>query len=176
MRFVIAECQDSTPGTLFLAKRPGSTLDTIWEPAQGPEDDRRHPMVVLASGLAAQDLRDLVMAFEHVYHDVQTLQMDLRLGRWLGRMTLHEKGIAGTSTHNVLSFQQSFGALWEHSEAGVVHLRAQVRDGVDADELADQMRAALLKTGIEAQVEVRELGPKDYGVWDTLVQHAIGLA
>lgn len=177
MLFVIVEYPDTTTyGSWFLARRPGTTLDTISEPAVGPADDRRHPCVALAQGLAPNDVRTLVTGLAHLHEGLQTLQEDLRRGRWMGRFTVRERGLAGTATLKVLRFQRRFGAIWTHSEGGVIHLRARVKDEAHGEDLAADMREALAKDGIDAQVELRELGPHDYGAWDELVQRSIGLA
>ena len=57
-----------------------------------------------------------------------------------------------------------------------MHLRARVNDPAHGDLLADQMRRYFSKADVDAQVEVRDISAKDYGVWEDLVQRSIGLA
>ena len=176
MLFVIVEYPDTTFGTLFLAKRPGASVDVISEPAKGPANDRRHPCIALIQGLEADDLRTLVTGLQHLHENVETMSQDLRRGRWLGRFEVRERALHGTNTMKVLRFQARFGAPWAHSEGGLMHLRARVNDPTQAEQLAADMRQGLLEEGIEAQVELRELGPRDYSTWEQLVQHSIGLS
>ncbi len=176
MLFLIVEYPDKTFGASFTATRPGVTLDSISEPATGPPDNRRHPALCLAQGLRPEDQRILVTGLTHLYDDLETLQQDLRRGRWMGRFTVRERVLRGTALHTILSFQGRFGSLWTHAADGVVHLRARVADPAHGEELAQDLRVALDHAGTEAQVEVREFGPHDYGTWDQLVQASIGLA
>lgn len=174
MLFVIVEYPDTTFDSFFLARRPGATIDMISAAATGPPDDRRHVGVAMAQGLNPDDMRILVTGIEHLHEDLETLQRDERRGTWMGRFTVRERALAGTATLKVLQFQEAFGAVWTHAEAGITHLRARVNDPTHGEELAADMRKDLQAAGIDAQVEVRELGPKDYGAWDTLVQASIG--
>ncbi|HJQ92809.1 MAG TPA: hypothetical protein VJ874_00830, partial [Candidatus Thermoplasmatota archaeon] len=86
-------------------------------------------------------------------------------------MFLHNPG-----AQVIVQFQHRFGAPWTHIEQGTVHLRARITDTEQAEVLADQMRRYFAKAGVDAQVELREISAKDYGVWDELVQRAIGLS
>lgn len=176
MRFVIVEYPDTTFGSVFLAKRPGASIDVISEPATGPPDDRRHPCIALVQGLEPADLRTLVTGLEHLHEEVQPLSNEPRKGRWLGRFTVRERALRDTTTLKVLRFQERFGAPWAHSEGGLIHLRARLHDGVDGEQLVEAMQKDLARQGIQAQVELRELGGHDYSVWEQLVQHAIGLS
>lgn len=176
MLFVIVESPDTTFGTSFTATRPRVTFDTISEPASGPPDNLRHPALALAQGLRPEDRKILVTGLEHLYDDLHTIQDDPRRGRWLGRFTVRQRLLQGTGIHRILGFQHRFGALWTHAESGVLHVRARVADPADGERLADDLRRALREHGTEAQVEVRELGPHDYGAWEELVQRSIGLA
>ena len=176
MRFVIVEYPDTTFGSVFLAKRPGASVDVISEPATGPPGDRRHPCIALVQGLEPDDLRTLITGLTHLHEEVQPLSNEPRKGRWLGRFVVRERALRDTTTLKVLRFQERFGAPWAHSAGGLIHLRARLHAGVDGEQLAEAMRKGLAEAGIEAQVEVRELGRHDFSVWEELVQHAIGLA
>lgn len=174
--FVVVEYpQPDTPLGSFTLHHPGSTIDLISEPAVVQGEDLVHPSVVLIKGAAAADVEALVARLGRL-HEIERIERDAS-GRWLGRMRIR----ASTIAHNpgaqvVLQFQHRFGAPWTHIEQGLVHLRARVPDEGQADLLADQMRRYFDKARVEAQVEVREVSAKDYGVWDELVQRAIGLA
>lgn len=176
MLFVIVEYPDTTFGASFTAKRPGVSIDSISDPPQGPAGNRRYPALALAQGLSPEDLRILATGFAHLYDDLQTLQSDARLGRWMGRFTVREQVLRGTAMHRTLSFQNRFGSLWTHASDGIVHLRARVKDNADGDVLVKDLRQALEADGVETQVELRELGPHDYGAWDELVQRSIGMS
>jgi hypothetical protein len=176
MLFVIVEYPDQTFGSSFTAKRPGVTIDSISEPAVGPPDNLRHPALALAQGLSAEDSRMLVTGLAHLYDDLETMHQDVRRGRWMGRFTVRERILRGTAMHRILMFQGRYGTLWTHAQDGIVHCRARVAEPARAEELAEDMRKALAEDGVECQVEVRELGPHDYGTWDELVQASIGLA
>ena len=178
MRFIIVEYPDrGSPMPDFTRDHPGATVDVIAERVVGlPDGDRMHPCVALVRGAPWAAIEDLVAAFETIYESVVPLQRDPRAGRWLGRMKIRESTFRHTATYNVMLFQQRFGAPWAHLEGGVIHLRARVADPGQGKALAADMRRSLDELGIDAQVEERELGARDYGVWDELVQHTIGLS
>lgn len=176
MLFLIVEYPDKTFGTAFTAKRPGVTFDSISEPPVGPPGNRRHQALALAQGLNADDMKILVTGLAHLYDDLETVQQDLRRGRWMGRFTVRDVVLRGTGIHVILGFQERFGALWTHAADGIVHLRARVNDPQHGEELVQDMREALRVHGMDPQIEVRELGPHDYGTWDELVQASVGLA
>jgi hypothetical protein len=60
-------------------------------------------------------------------------------------------------------------------EAGVVLLRARLRDDVNADDAVERVQKAMAAAGLDAQVVVQEIAPRDHSVWEDLVQHGIGL-
>ena len=176
--FVIVEFPlADTPLASATAKVAGCAIDVIAEPVATEGDDRWHAAVVLIKGLPPADLTALLGRLAQVYQRIETIERDDLLQTWMGRMRMRESAM----THNkgaavVLQFQHRFGALWSHIEAGIIYLRAKVNDAAHGELLADQMRRYFEKAGVMAQVEVRDLAPKDYGVWDELVQRSIGIA
>jgi hypothetical protein len=175
--FVIVEYpQPDTPLASFTLAHPGSTIDLIAEPALPEGDDLVHPSVVLIKGAPAADI-DALLKRGSRFYEVEPIERDGAHRSWLGRMRIRASSFAhNAGAQVILQFQHRFGAPWTHIEQGVVHLRARVPDESAADLLADQMRRYFAKAGVDAQVEVREISAKDYGVWDELVQRAIGLA
>ena len=176
--FVIVEFPlADTPLASATAKVPGCRIDVIAEPVVGEGGEKWHAAVVLIKGLPGPELTQLLVRLGKVYERIETIERDDLQGSWLGRMRMRESAM----THNkgaavVLRFQHRFGALWSHIEAGILYLRAKVRDAAHGELLADQMRRYFAKAGVPAQVEVRDVSAKDYGVWEDLVQRSIGLA
>lgn len=175
--FIIVEYpQEDTPLASFTAHVPGATVDLISEPPVLDGNDLVHPSVVLIRGAPDKDLDALLARLAAVY-SIEPIERDPRARSWLGRMRIRDSFIVhNAGAQVVVQFQHRFGAPWTHIEEGTVHLRARVGDEASADVLADQMRRYFDKAKVGAQVEVREISAKDYGVWDELVQRAIGLA
>jgi hypothetical protein len=175
--FLIVEYpQQDTPLASFTANVPGSSVDLISEPPVLEGDDLVHPSVVLIRGAPKPDLEALLKRLANHYA-IEPIERDERAGSWTGRMRIKESMfVHNTGAQVIVQFQHRFGAPWTHIEQGMVHLRARVADTDQADVLADQMRRYFAKAGVDAQVELREISAKDYGVWDELVQRAIGLS
>lgn len=176
--FVIAEFPlRDTPLSGFTASHPGCTIDLISEPVVEGGAERFHPSIVLVKGAAPPELADLLSRLAQVYDHVETIERDDLARTWLGRMRLRESAyVHNPGAAVVTRFQHRFGAPWTHLENGIMHLRARVADPARGELLADQMRRYFDKAGVEAQVEVRDISAKDYGVWEDLVQRSIGLA
>lgn len=176
--FVIAEFpMRDTPLASFTAAHAGCTIDLISEPVVAEGAERYHPSIVLVKGAPPKELTALLKRLSKVYDHVETLDRNDVEGTWLGRMRLRES----VYLHNpgaavITGFQHRFGAPWTHLENGVLHLRARVNDPAHGEVLADQMRRYFQQAGAEAQVEVRDISTKDYGVWEDLVQRSIGLS
>lgn len=177
-RFIIVECPASdAPLAGFTARNAGTSIDLISEPPVDDGHGRVHPSLVFVRGADPVALTALLDELAAVYDRIEPIERDDLRRTWLGRMRLREAAYARDPAMRVLtSFQHRYGAPWTHLEAGIVHLRARVQDEAGADVLVDQMRRYFGKAGVEAQVEVRDLSPQDYGVWDELVEHAIGLS
>ena len=176
--FVIVEMTaDDMPLSSFTLRNPGTAVDIISEPVAVEGDDRYHPSLVMVKGAPADALNVLLRQLGRVYDHIEAIERDDLRRLWLGRMRLHESAYLHNRGARVLSsFQHRYGAPWTHLEAGTLHLRARVQDEEQGELLADQMRRYFGKEGVDAQVELREISGKDYGVWEELVQHAIGLA
>lgn len=176
--FVIVECPaEDMPLASFTLRNPGTTIDIISEAPIQEGDDRFHPSLVMIKGAPTPALNQLLLQLSRVYDHMETIERDDLRHLWLGRMRIHESAYLHNKGAAVISsFQHRYRAPWTHLEAGTLHLRARVTDEEHGDLLADQMRRYLDKEGVEAQVEIREISGKDYGVWEDLVQHAIGLA
>jgi hypothetical protein len=176
--FVVVEFPAAdTPLASFTARNPGTTLDAILEPMQQEDGDAVHHTTVLLKGADPRLLDAFLDQLAKVYDHIEPIERDDRRRIWLGRVRVHEKAY----THNpgakaMVQFQHRYGAQWAHVEGGIAHLRARISDPAHGDLLADQMRRHFAKLGIEAQVEVRDISAKDYGVWEDLVQRSIGLA
>lgn len=177
-RFVIVEFPaNDTPLASFTLRNPGCTIDLILEPVVHEGGRNLHQSIVLIKGAEGKAIAHLLTQLDKVYDHIDPIETDLAHGTWLGRMRLDEDAY----THNpgsksIVQFQHRFGAQWAHLEEGTCHLRARVTDSAHADLLVDQMMHHFDRIGVEAQVEVREISGKDYGVWEDLVQRAIGLA
>lgn len=175
--FIIVEYPEpDTPLAAFTLHVPGTTVDLISEPALVEGEDLVHPSLVLIKGAPPADLDALLKRLAGLYR-IDPLERDDKARTWMGRIRIR----ASTLLHNpgaqvVIQFQHRFGVPWTHMEQGTMHMRARVVDGSQAELLCDQMRRFFGKAGVDAQVEVREVSPKDYGVWDELVQRAIGVA
>jgi hypothetical protein len=175
--FLIVEFpQSDTPLAAFTLHVPGSTVDLISEPAVLQGDDLVHPSVVLIRGAPVTEVNALLQRLAMLW-DIEAIERDDARRSWMGRMRIKDSMVVhDAGAQVVIQFQHRFGAPWTHIEQGMVHLRARVTDSSQADILADQMRRYFAKAGVDAQVELREISAKDYGVWDELVQRAIGLS
>ena len=175
--FLIIEYpQQDTPLASFTANVPGSSVDLISEPPVVQGEDLVHPSVVLIRGAPKAQLDALLKRLAGIYA-IEPIERDDAAGSWTGRMRVKESMfVHNAGAQVIVQFQHRFGAPWTHIEQGMVHLRARVPDASQADVLADQMRRYFAKAGVDAQVELREISAKDYGVWDELVQRAIGLS
>lgn len=177
-RFVIVEFPTpDTPLSSFTFRNPGSTIDLIMEPVVEEGGRRLHQSTVLVKGADGKAIDLLLRQLAKVYDHIETIERGASGQSWLGRMRIEEKAYAHNAAAAATTlFQHRYGAQWCHLEAGSCHLRARVVDPAQGDLLVDQMARHFRKIGVEAQVEVREISAKDYGVWDDLVQRSIGLA
>jgi hypothetical protein len=178
LSFVIVEVPFAeAPLTKFTAEHPGCTIDLISEPSVAVDGDVLHLSVVLIKGAPPEELSALLRRVGRVYDQVETLERDDLQGTWLGRMRLRDSVYVRLPAAKVITaFQHRFGAPWTHLEQGTLHLRARITDPAQGGLLVDQMRRYFEQAGVEAQVELRDISAKDYGVWEDLVQRAIGLS
>ena len=175
--FLIVEYpQQDTPLAAFTLHVPGATVDLISEPPVLQGDDLVHPSVVLIRGAPAADVNALLKRLAILW-DIETIERDDSARSWMGRMRIKDSMLVhNPGAQVVVQFQHRFGAQWTHIEQGLLHLRTRVVDASQAGLLADQMKRYFAKAGVDAQIELREISAKDYGVWDELVQRAIGLS
>lgn len=176
-RFLVVEYDGAgLPFIEWARDRPRVRLDMILEPMRAKGDDLQIPGVALVRGLDADAMRELDALLGRDYAPVQTLRRDARRGEWLGRLTLHVARMRGSPTALAIArMSDRFGPPWSHVDDGIVHMRLRIGDGVDADALAAELADAIRGRGGEAQVSVESFASHDYGVWDELVQAAIGL-
>lgn len=177
-RFVIVEFPaNDTPLASFTLRNPGSTIDLILEPVVEEGGRRLHQSVVLIKGADGAAVNRFLKQLAKVYDHIEPIERNDLRGVWLGRMRLDEDAYKhNPGSKAIVQFQHRYGAQWVHLEDGWCHLRARVTDAEHAELLVDQMTRHFAKIGVEAQVEAREISAKDYGVWEDLVQRAIGLA
>lgn len=177
-RFVIAEFPTpDTPLSSFTLRNPGCTIDLIMEPVVEEDGRRLHQSTVLIKGADRKAIELFLRQLAKVYDHIETIERDATGQTWLGRMRIDEKAYAhNAAAMATVLFQHRYGAQWCHLEAGSCHLRARVLDEPQGELLVDQMARHFRKIGVEAQVEVREISLKDYGVWEDLVQRSIGLS
>ncbi len=177
-RFVIAEYPTpDTPLSSFTLANPGSIIDLIMEPVVEEGGRRLHQSTVLIKGADRKAIDSFLGQLAKVYDHIETIERDAAEQSWLGRMRIDEKAYSHNPAATATTlFQHRYGAQWCHLEAGSCHLRARVVDESQGELLADQMTRHFQKIGVEAQVEVREISRKDYGVWEDLVQRSIGLS
>ena len=154
----------------------GATVDLISEPVRSRGADRVHPSVVLVKGAGRAALVQLMDRLDRLYGPVETLRLEPARGQWLARLSVRESAMHSAAAAAVLQFQHRYGAPWTHIDDGIVYMRALLPPREDGDRLAQQMRGYLAQNKVDAQVSVQEFSAHDYGVWDDLVQHAIGLA
>jgi hypothetical protein len=182
MRFLFVEYPEVTPVAMLTRGRPGLTIDVITEPGTGPMGRRRFRIILLARG-SKSDVDAVAKVIEASRGPLEVLNGDPRGERWLVRFVVREEDLTDSVSQRLTKFQDRYGAPWLHMDDGQMYLRARVHDDVDSERLVAEVRAELgrlmpasRKGDVGGQVEVRELGPRDYGVWQELIQFAIGLA
>jgi hypothetical protein len=175
LKFLIVEFpSESFVMTRFTRAHPLCTVDLISEPARREGREHLYPVFFLAKGVGWREFRALLDEMGRVHKPPVVLRRDSAGLAWLCQATIHESHL-GPEGHALAQFQDRFGPPWLHVEQGVLHLRARLAETLDAESLVRQLTGFLEATGVQAQVEVRELGPRDYGVWESLLE-AAGLA
>lgn len=177
-RFVVVEFpSQDTPLAGFTLRHPGATVDLILEPAVVEDGAKVHHSVVLIKGSGGPELSAFLKQLAKAYDHIEPIERDDVRGVWVGRVRVREAAYdRAPGTRTLVQFEHRFGAQWVHLEGGLTYIRARVSDTADGELLADQMRRYFQRDGVEAQVEVREISTKDYGVWEDLVQRSIGLS
>jgi hypothetical protein len=136
---------------------------------------RAYPTVFQAKGVAWREFQGLLEELSRVHGPPEVLRRDLAGLAWLCRVDMHTTHLGGDA-QALAQFEDRFGPPWLHVEQGVLHLRARLAEGIQPERLIDQLRGFLAATGAQAQVEVRDLAPHDYGVWEELLQASAGRA
>jgi hypothetical protein len=176
LRFLVVEFpSEEFVMTRFTRAHPLCTVDLIAERAVPQGGGHVHPILFLAKGVAWREFHALLDELARVHEPAQVLRRDPAGLAWLCRVNIHESHL-GPEGHALAQFEDRFGPPWLHVEQGVLHLRARLDPALDAERLVAQLTGFLEATGVAAQVEVRELGPTDYGVWEELLQAGAGLS
>jgi hypothetical protein len=160
----------------FTRRHPGATVDVIQEPGVREGDDTVLPTLALVRNASPIALRDWEESVGRAYQVVSVLRREDRVGRWTGRLRIRQSAIQSPAALAILQFQDRFGTKWSHVEQGMVYMRARVHDAAQAERLAMQVRGYLAGQGLDAQVTLQEISPRDFSVWDELVQSSVGLA
>lgn len=158
----------------FTRENPGATVDLIAEPSQ--HGHRKTTCLVLVRNAPWPAIQALVADLARRRAPLSTLRSEPEEGTWFGRATYDGSTFTVPSAKAVASLLDLVGPPWVHVEAGVVHLRARLRDPTQAEDVLHLAQEALQAAGTEAQVVVQEIAPKDHSVWESLVQHGIGLS
>jgi hypothetical protein len=161
--------------TRFTAEHAIATIDVILEPGDERPEGRVHPAVFLVKGSAWREVRALFDELAATHGPPQVLRRDASGLLWLCRVDFREERL-GTDAAALRRLQDHFGPPWLHHEQGVCHLRASLPEGTDSEHFVAELAGMLRATHVEAQVDVVELAPQDYGVWQDLLQASAGLA
>jgi hypothetical protein len=159
----------------FTRSHPGSTIDLMVEPAAGTREAPR-TMLVLVRGAPMAATDALVAEMARTKAPLEALRRDPAESLWFGRVHFRPADLASPSARALAGLAQSIGPPWVHVESGVVHLRARLRDEEWAEEVLQAAEKDLGAAGLDAQVVVQEVSPKDHSVWESLVRHGIGLS
>lgn len=158
----------------FTRTHPGSTVDLIAELAASEDLDRRTALVMVR-GAPWQALDALVADLGQRNAPVTTMRRDPARSLWFGRVTFHPSRFRSPSARAIAGLLGVIGPPWIHVEHGVVHLRARLKDPALAEDVLHLTAERLRAAGVDAQVVVQEVSPKDHSVWETLVQAGLGI-
>jgi hypothetical protein len=156
----------------FTRQHPGSSVDILVEPGAG---DARQALVLLR-GAPWTALQGLVDELKRTRAPVQTLRAEPDEQMWFGRITYQAKTLDQPIAKAFAGLQAMHGPPWVHVEAGVVHLRAVLRDASHAEDVLQLAQEGLRAAGADVQAVVQEVSPKDHSVWESLVRHGIGMS
>jgi hypothetical protein len=164
------------PFAEFTRDNPGTAVDMLSEPAVKEGRERWHPSLVMVRGAGREALERLLTRVRQAYEEPETLRKETRTGTWVGRLRLRESSMHSAAAKALLQFQHRYGVAWTHLESGVLHMRARVNDQAEGDRLAAQVQGFLAESRVEAQVDIVEVSPHDYSVWEELVQFSLGMS
>ena len=159
----------------FTQQNPGASVELIAEPSPPGARDTVTALV-LVRGAPWQAIDEFVATKLGAGGPVTTLRRVPVESLWFGRATFHPSAFRSDNAKALLSVLPLVGPPWVHMEHGVVHLRARIKDPTHAEEVLHLTQQTLVAGGLEAQAIVQEVSPKDYGVWETLVQRGIGMS
>lgn len=158
----------------FTRTNPGATVDLMAEPSQG--DHHKTTCLVLVRNAPWPAIEGLVADLGRRRAPLSALRSDPAEPMWFGRATYDSATFTAPSAKAIASLLGLIGPPWVHVEAGVVHLRARLRDPTQAEDVLHLAVEGLRAAGAEAQVVVQEIAPKDHSVWESLIRHGIGLS
>lgn len=157
----------------FTRAHPGATVDLMVEP-----DDPERPVrseFALVRGAPIVAIDGLVRGLAATHAPVEPLRRDPSSGLWFGRLHFQPGRLDTPSARALVKLKDLIGPPWVHVEAGVVLLRARLRDQGRAEEAVELTQQAMAAEGLDAQVVAQEVSPRDHGVWEQLVQHGLGI-
>lgn len=158
----------------FTQQNPGATVDLMAE-AKSDRTPDLQTAVLLVRGAPWPAIERFVAYLSTNQAPVTTLRSSPVESLWFGRVTFRAATFHSPVAKAVQALAGMIGPPWVHLEHGVGHLRARIRDPAHADELLQLAEESLKSIGVEAQVVVQEVAPRDHSVWEDLVQHGIGL-
>lgn len=157
----------------FTRAHPGATIDLMVEPDDPDRPVRSEFVLVRGAPFTATDA--LVRGLAVTHAPVEPLRRDPASGLWFGRVHFRPSRLDTPSARALDKLKGLIGPPWVHVEAGVVLLRARLRDGSRADEAVELAQKVMAQEGLDAQVVAQEVSPRDHGVWEALVQHGLGI-
>lgn len=157
----------------FTRAHPGSTVDLLVEP--GPAEGSERSMLALLRGAPWQATDAFLKQLARSRGPVETLRRQPKSSLWFGRVRFKPSQLSAPSAKALVAVSDLIGPPWVHVEHGVVHLRSRLKDPAQAEEVLRLVQDSLRAAGVDAQVAVQEVSPKDHSVWESVVQHGIGL-
>jgi hypothetical protein len=164
--------QDDQDFPGFTQRNRGASVDILIEPGSGES----RQALVLVRGAPWGAMQELVAELQRTRAPVQTLRADPAEEMWFGRITYEARSLDQPIAKAFGRIQSMHGPPWVHVEAGVVHLRAVLRDARHAEDVLQLAQEGLRAAGADVQAIIQEVAPKDHSVWESLVRHGIGMS
>lgn len=155
-------------------EHPGSTVDLISEPME-IDGKPGYLGVFLVRGVGDTGMKRIEKELTRRYEAPRTLRRDHIQRQWLARIHMKAEAMKGPAAEAFLSISQHWGVPWVRYEDGILMVRARVNDPGEAEHVARELRERMANGGVEAQVEIQEVAPRDFGVWRELVDASLGL-
>lgn len=161
----------------WTERHPGAVADMIFEPFRDVGGQRQAPGMLLATNVRKNAFTELETLLATTYAPSKGLHVSRVAGEWMGRITLHAQRMAVNPAAVAAARQApALGAPWSHVEQGIIYMHLRPQGSLDAEKAAAGLRAELDRQGVtDAQVTTQELDVRQHGVWDRLVQAAVGL-